>query len=83
MSKLKTNLKHIIISKLNVQGAMTDKELVDSLKKENLEFSLREINDILLDLEINGLIITKWVGKDKKRIEKVNLRKKEGGVNGS
>jgi len=80
---LKTNLKHIIISKLNVQGAMTDKELVDSLKKENLEFSLREINDILLDLEINGLIITKWVGKDKKRIEKVNLRKKEGGVNGS
>jgi len=62
---------------------MTDKELVDSLKKENLEFSLREINDILLDLEINGLIITKWVGKDKKRIEKVNLRKKEGGVNGS
>lgn len=80
---MKTNLKHIIISKLNVQGAMTDKELVDSLKKENLEFSLREINDILLDLEINGLIITKWVGKDKKRIEKVNLRKKEGGVNGS
>lgn len=77
MSKLKTNLKHIIISKLNAQGAMTDKELVDSLKKENLEFSLREINDVLLDLEINGLIITKWVGKDKKRIEKVNLRKKE------
>jgi DNA-binding PadR family transcriptional regulator len=77
VSKLKTNLKHIIISKLNAQGAMTDKELVDSLKKENLEFSLREINDVLLDLEINGLIITKWVGKDKKRIEKVNLRKKE------
>jgi uncharacterized protein YehS (DUF1456 family) len=74
---LKTNLKHIIISKLNAQGALTDKELVDSLKKENLEFSLREINDILLDLEINGLIITKWVGKDKKRIEKVNLREKE------
>lgn len=79
MSRLKTNLKHIIISKLNVQGAMTDKELVDSLKKENLEFSLREINNILLDLEINGLIITNWVGKDKKRIEKVNLRKKEEG----
>ena len=58
---------------------MTDKELVDSLKKENLEFSLREINNILLDLEINGLIITNWVGKDKKRIEKVNLRKKEEG----
>jgi len=74
---LKTNLKHIIISKLNAQGALTDKELADSLKKENLEFSLREINDVLLDLEINGLIITKWIGKDKKRIEKVNLREKE------
>lgn len=74
---MKTNLKHIIISKLNAQGALTDKELADSLKKENLEFSLREINDVLLDLEINGLIITKWIGKDKKRIEKVNLREKE------
>jgi hypothetical protein len=74
---LKTNLKHIIISKLNAQGALTDKELADSLRKENLEFSLREINDVLLDLEINGLIITKWIGKDKKRIEKVNLREKE------
>jgi hypothetical protein len=62
---------------LNAKGALTDKELVDSLKKENLEFSLREINDVLLDLEINGLIITKWIGKDKKRIEKVNLREKE------
>jgi uncharacterized protein YehS (DUF1456 family) len=76
---LKTNLKHIIISKLDSQGAMTDKELVDGLKKDNLEFSFREINEILLDLEINGLIITKWVGKDKRRIEKVNLRKKEEG----
>lgn len=74
---MKTNLKHIIISKLNAQGALTDKELADSLRKENLEFSLREINDVLLDLEINGLIITKWIGKDKKRIEKVNLREKE------
>ncbi|MGD0330829.1 MAG: hypothetical protein ABSB40_10410 [Nitrososphaeria archaeon] len=62
---------------MNAKGALTDKELVDSLKKENLEFSLREINDVLLDLEINGLIITKWIGKDKKRIEKVNLREKE------
>ncbi len=74
---MKTNLKHIIINKLNAKGALTDKDLVDSLKKENLEFSLREINDVLLDLEINGLIITKWIGKDKKRIEKVNLREKE------
>jgi DNA-binding PadR family transcriptional regulator len=79
MSKLKTSLKHAIINKLNVEGAMTDKELMDSLRKDNIEFSLRELNGVLLQLEINGLIITRWAGKDKRRIEKVNLQKKEGG----
>jgi len=58
---------------------MTDKELMDSLRKDNIEFSLRELNGVLLQLEINGLIITRWAGKDKRRIEKVNLQKKEGG----
>jgi hypothetical protein len=62
-----------------VEGAMTDKELMDSLRKDNIEFSLRELNGVLLQLEINGLIITRWAGKDKRRIEKVNLQKKEGG----
>jgi len=79
MSRLKTNLKHIIINKLSTAGAMTDKELTDSLKKDNFDFSLRELNGVLLELEINGLIITKWAGKDKRRIEKVHLEKKEEG----
>ncbi|MGQ9782115.1 MAG: hypothetical protein ACUVQ8_07720 [Nitrososphaeria archaeon] len=58
---------------------MTDKELMDSLRKDNIEFSLRELNGILLQLEINGLIVTKWAGKDRRRIEKISLQKKEGG----
>jgi len=73
---LKTNLKQVIMNKLHTGGPTTDKELSDNLRKENFELSKNELNKTLLDLEIKGLIVTKWVGRDKKRIELVNLEKK-------
>jgi hypothetical protein len=56
---------------------MTDKDLVNNLRKAGVEFSTRELNSTLLSLEIEGLIMTKWAGKDKKRVELINLEKKE------
>jgi len=80
---LKTNLKQVIMNKLHTGGPTTDKELSDNLRKENFELSKNELNKTLLDLEIKGLIVTKWVGRDKKRIELVNLEKKAEGKWGS
>ncbi|MGB9724830.1 MAG: hypothetical protein ACP5K8_00575 [Nitrososphaeria archaeon] len=77
--KMKTNLKHIILSKLNERKAIMDKELINSLKKDNYDFSLKELNFALLELEIGGLILTRWSGKDKRRIELIEKEKKEEG----
>lgn len=77
MRSLKINLKQIVISKLRAEGPMTDKDLVNNLRKAGVEFSTRELNSTLLSLEIEGLIMTKWAGKDKKRVELINLEKKE------
>lgn len=74
---MKTNLKHLILSKLNEKNVIIDKELVNSLKKENYDFSLGELNSALLELEISGLILTRWSGKDKRRIEKIGRERKE------
>ncbi len=56
---------------------MTDKDLINNLRKTGVEFSTRELNSTLLFLEIEGLIMTKWAGKDKKRIELINIERKE------
>ncbi|MEM3403586.1 MAG: hypothetical protein QXJ17_03420 [Nitrososphaeria archaeon] len=74
---MKINLKHAIINKLCAEGPMTDKDLINNLRKTGVEFSTRELNSTLLFLEIEGLIMTKWAGKDKKRIELINIERKE------
>lgn len=74
---MRTSLKHLIMSKLKEKNALTDKELINILKKENYDFSLSELNFALLELEISGLILTRWSGKDKRRIEKIERGKKE------
>jgi len=39
------------------------------LSKDGIEINLLELNKILLDLEIYGLLKVSWISKDKKRIE--------------
>jgi hypothetical protein len=48
---------------------LTDSELSSLLAKDGIELGLPEINKILLDLEIYGLLKVSWIAKDKKRIE--------------
>jgi arginine repressor len=50
---------------------MTDSELMNNLEKEGIEITEPDMNKILLDLEIFGLIRVSWLSKDKKRIETV------------
>ncbi|MEM3684588.1 MAG: hypothetical protein QXT39_02870 [Conexivisphaerales archaeon] len=46
----------------------TDTELLAELRKER-EISMKELNDILLRLEILGFISVSWMDKERKRIE--------------
>jgi hypothetical protein len=45
------------------------------LAKDNISTIEEDLNKILLDLEIYGLIQVTWVSKDRKRIEIVNQNK--------
>tara|TARA_B100001765_G_C19458198_1_gene317976 strand:+ start:810 stop:1049 length:240 start_codon:yes stop_codon:yes gene_type:complete len=62
-------LKNIIYEKIDNAKHTTDKDLLKILIKEKLDVSQKDINKILLHLEIMNLISVRWDGKDKKRIE--------------
>ena len=68
---MKYPIKNIVYEKVKQSNALTDSELSSLLSKEGIELDLSELNKILLDLEIYGLLKVSWIGKDKKRIEVV------------
>ena len=68
---MKYPIKNIVYEKIKQSNALTDSELSSLLSKEGIELDLSELNKILLDLEIYGLLKVSWIGKDKKRIEVV------------
>jgi hypothetical protein len=41
------------------------------LNKDGIDLDISELNKILLDLEIYGLLKVSWIAKDKRRIELV------------
>jgi len=50
---------------------MTDKELLTSLQRDGEDVSMRDLNKVLMQLEILGLITIRWQTKDTRRIETV------------
>jgi hypothetical protein len=66
-------IRNVIFERIKqLGGVTTDQDLVNSLSKDNIDIHDDELNKVLLDLEIYGLIQVTWVTKDKKRIELVN-----------
>ncbi|MEJ7641152.1 MAG: hypothetical protein WKF36_03040 [Candidatus Nitrosocosmicus sp.] len=65
-------LRTVVFEKIKQYGNITDQDLINSLAKDNIITLEDDLNKILLDLEIYGLIQVTWVTKDKKRIEVVN-----------
>jgi hypothetical protein len=61
----------MIYEKMKQAGNMMDSDLVNTLTKDIMHLNESELNKILLDLEIYGLIRVSWVTKDKRRIEAV------------
>ena len=66
---MKYPIKNIVYEKVKQSNTLTDSELSSLLSKEGIELDLSELNKILLDLEIYGLLKGSWIAKDKKRIE--------------
>ena len=50
---------------------MTDKELLAELQRDGEDVSMRDLNKVLMQLEILGLITLRWQTKDTRRIEVV------------
>ena len=68
---MKYPIRNTIYEKIKQAGNMMDSDLVNALTKDIMHLNESELNKILLDLEIYGLIRVSWVTKDKRRIETV------------
>jgi hypothetical protein len=68
---MKYPVRNIIYEKIKQAGNMIDSDLVNALTKDAIDLNESELNKILLDLEIYGLIRVSWVTKDKRRIEAI------------
>ena len=77
MVKMAIPLKNQVLEKIKEKGGLTDKELVKILVKNEIIIPDGEVNKILLDLEIMGLITVSWMTKDSKRIDIVSAQEEE------
>ncbi len=75
--KLKYPLRNLILEKIRETNTLTDSDLMNNLEKEGIQITEADINKILLDLEIFGLIRVNWVSKDKRRIEIVSVLRED------
>ncbi|MBV9178026.1 MAG: hypothetical protein JO297_13415 [Nitrososphaeraceae archaeon] len=66
---MKYPLRNLVYEKVKQAGNITDSDLVNALSKDAISLNEADLNKILLDLEIYGLIRVSWVTKDKRRIE--------------
>ncbi|MGC2429623.1 MAG: hypothetical protein WA393_01150 [Nitrososphaeraceae archaeon] len=75
--KLKYPLRNLILEKIRETNTLTDSDLMNNLEKEGIQITESDVNKILLDLEIFGLIRVNWVSKDKRRIEMVSMSRED------
>lgn len=68
---MKYPIHNMVYEKIKQAGNMMDSELVNALTKDTIRLNESDLNKILLDLEIYGLIRVSWITKDKRRIEAV------------
>ena len=67
-------LNLVVVEALQRKGPLTDGYLLDQVKESYGEISFRELNSILLKLEINGVLRVSRLMKGKRRVELVAPR---------
>jgi len=58
----------------------TDDDLLEALNKNGTKCSPDELDKLLMQLEILGLITIRWVAKDKRRVEMVEKPSEEARI---
>jgi hypothetical protein len=71
---MKYPLRNIVYEKMKEHDNATDKELLTELQRDGEDVSMRDLNKVLMQLEILGLITVRWQSKDARRIEVVKGR---------
>ena len=75
--------KNLVLEKIKESSAITDKVLSKKLTSDGYVISEGFFNQILLDLEIMGLITVSWITKDTRRIEIVSNQEEEDEIENS
>lgn len=63
-----------VVEVLQRKGPLADGDLLDQVKESYGEISFRELNSVLLKLEINGVLRVSRLMKGKRRVELVASR---------
>jgi len=78
-----TKYKNLVLEKIKESTNITDKVLSKKLTSDGYVISDGFFNQILLDLEIMGLITVSWITKDTRRIEIVSNQEEEDEIENS
>ena len=68
---MRAPLKFVAYEWLRQEKSASDDELLAALNKNGNRCSISELNKVLLQLEILGLVTVRWMAKEKRRIEVV------------
>nr|AIF25339.1 hypothetical protein [uncultured marine thaumarchaeote SAT1000_50_F07] len=78
-----TKYKNLVLEKIKESTNITDKVLSKKLTSDGYVISEGFFNQILLDLEIMGLITVSWITKDTRRIEIISSQEEEDEIENS
>ena len=72
--------KNLVLEKIKESNTITDKALSKKLVSDGCVISEGFFNQLLLDLEIMGLITVSWITKDTRRIEIISNQEEKDEV---
>ena len=78
-----TKYKNLVLEKIKESTTITDKVLSKKLTSDGYVIPDGFFNQLLLDLEIMGLITVSWITKDTRRIEIVSNQEEEDEIENS
>ena len=73
-------LRYAAFEWLKVKKSATDDDLLEALNKNGSKCSPDELDKLLMQLEILGLVTIRWVAKDKRRVEMVEKPSEEARI---
>jgi len=73
-------LRYAAFEWIKEKKSTTDDDLMEALNKNGSKCSPDELDKLLMQLEILGLVTIRWVAKDKRRVEMVEKPTEEARI---